>query len=217
MTEYQNQKEYFEHAYDTGSDIWTKIPLQVKNSKFLDSLKPDSMILDIGAGRGSLTFELANMGFKVIGIDYVKKIVDRNNEEVKNHGLAGKVRFMEGDVLDISFQDASFDAVVDVGLLQHLKQSDWQQYESEIARVLKQGGLFLNISLSRETASYLSWFPKGSTTGNFEFEDVNYYFFTNDEIRNLFQRDFEIIDQEIEHVKNWNHEAAFAITLMKHK
>jgi ubiquinone/menaquinone biosynthesis C-methylase UbiE len=183
----------------------------------MQTLKPGAMILDIGSGRGRFPFELANNGFRVIGMDVVPQIVSKNNEEVKNFKLESKVRFIEGDIFDIPLSDASFDAVADIGLLQHVHPEDWSDYRNEIVRVLKPGGYFYLVTLSKNTLKYFDWQPKQNSFGDFTRDGVFYHFFTDEEIEILFESDFEIISRRLETVTVHNDQAAYTVVLMQKK
>ena len=198
---YASQKKFFESAYATGTDTWTHIPNKLSALEHVRALPKDSLILDVGSGRGLWPFSLAELGYKVIGIDYAKSVVEKNNSEVKFRGLAGRIRFMEADALDIPFEDASFDAVTDFGLLQHLDPSDWHTYVTELSRVLKPGGLLMLVALSRETKVFLNWTPHVSPEGKFERDGVTYYFFTKEEVRDIFSAQFDTVSQSLEHVE----------------
>ena len=80
-----------------------------------------------------------------------------------------------------------------------MTQEDWPQYVSEITRVLKSEGYFLNVVLSRETTSFYGWSPKHAENGSFEKFGVRYYFFTPDEIERLVTDTFQIVKQETAH------------------
>lgn len=174
--------------------MWTPLNLGDKTENFVQKLPAKGMVLDLGSGRGRFPFTLAENGFRVIGLEYVTAIVEKNNEEVKNKGLDDKLRFVEGDVLDIPFSDDGFDAVVDIGLLHHLSPTDWPTYRDEVTRVLKKDGYFFLTVLSRDTTSYLLWHPKNDTMGDFENDGMLYHFFTEEEIRVLFGDQFEIVE-----------------------
>ena len=214
--DYKTQKEYFERAYRTGSDIWTHTPYDLKGKDLTPYLPPDAMILDLGSGRGRFPFELVNLGFRVIGLEYVKEIVDKNNEEIKINKISDKIRFIEGDVLDVPFADNSFDGVVDFGLLQHLDRSDWLTYMQESLRVLKSGGYFLLVLLSKETEQYLTWNPKKDLNGDFENEGVLYHFFTLDELIKLFGDNATLEHQKIDYIKD-KENLAYIVTLFRKK
>ncbi len=215
--DYSQQKMFFQTSYATGSDTWSQASFAMKGGELMASLSPGAMILDLGSGRGHFPFELAKNGFKVIGLDYVKQIVEKNNEEVKNFNLENKMRFMEGDVFDIPLADKSFDAVTDIGLLQHIHPEDWSDYRKEIVRVLKKGGYFFLITLSKETPTFFNWNPKQQAFGDFERDGVFYHFFTKEEIGLLFEDDFEIFSERIEQVNLHRDTVSFVVTLLKKK
>ncbi len=184
---FNDEKHYFETTYRTGADTWSGHNHASYLHTLTDQLPPNAFILDVGAGRGHVAYHLGKSGFKVIGLEYVADIVKKNNLEVKDRKLDGKVGFVEGSVLDIPLADNSFDAVTDIATLHHLRQSDWELYAREISRVLKPDGYLFLMELSRENITYKSWNPKENSTGDFMFENiVPYHFFTPDEIKNLF-------------------------------
>lgn len=192
------QKKYFEQAYRTGSDIWSMIPYFYTGMSMLPELPQDSLVLDIGSGRGTWLRKLVEHGYRVLGVDYVQQIVDKANKDLKEHGLGSRARFVQGEALDIPFADASFDLVTDIGLMQHLKAHEWPVYVNEVARVLRTSGYYLNVSLSRQTPRFLGFQPSLSQNGDFEKWGVSYYFFKNSEINELFQQQFIIVNQKIE-------------------
>ena len=196
---YEAQKNYFEIAYRTGSDVWTHIPYHHIAMQVFPPLPADSLVLDLGSGRGLWISKLIAAGNRAIGVEYIGDIVRRANQDIKLHGFADRARFIQGDVRDIPLADQSFDAVTDIGVLQHLDPSDWNQYVSEIRRVIKPGGYVLNVSLSKETQRFLGFRPKTSAESRFEKFNVSYYFFTKDELNALFGSvGMSVIDQRIE-------------------
>lgn len=215
--DYSHQKKFFQTAYTTGSDYWTQLPFVFKGGELMQALTPGSIILDLGSGRGRFPFELVNNGFRVIGMDVVPSIVTANNLEVKNFKLESKLRFIEGDIFDIPLADASFDAVTDIGLLQHVHPEDWSDYRNEIVRVLKPGGHFFLITLSKETVSYLTWKPKQDAFGDFTRDGVFYHFFTKEQLAILFEADFEIVSERTETVVTHGDHVSYSIILMRKK
>ncbi len=198
--DYSKHQEYFETAYRTGSDIWTHLPMKDRGKLLMEQLPKDSFILDVGSGRGLFAKQLVEAGYRVIGIDFEKNIVKKTNEDVKHWGFEGKLKFVEGDALDIPFTDNSFDGVCDFGLMENLYEEDWNQYASEVSRVLKPGGFYLNTSLSRETQNFFEFYPKGSLNGEFQKYDMHYHFFKKDEMKNIFNHELNIVEQNIEFV-----------------
>lgn len=193
---YEKQKEFFETAYRTGTDNWTHKDYKSKVMQFLSKLPKGGMVLDIGAGRGYWAFTLEQFGFKVIALENIPKLVEVGNKEVKAKHLSDKMRFIEGDIFDLNFEDNSFDAVIDIGLVQHLRKEDWDKYRNEIVRVLKPGGMILNVSLSKNTKNFLDFYPKESDRNDFEKYNSRYHFFTWHEINELYGKEVKIIEQE---------------------
>lgn len=198
---YLEHKEHFNIAYKTGTDTWSHPYTESESLKLTEKLPKGALILDIGSGRGFFAKHLAELGFRVIGIDFEKEIIKKANENIKDWALEGKLKFMEGDAMNILLTDNSFDAVCDLGLLETLYKEDWPKYESEINRVLKIGGFYLNVSLSRETQTFFEFLPKKETTGDFEKYGIHYHFFEKEEMKNIFKNNMEIISQEVKQTK----------------
>ena len=94
--------------------------------------------LDDGCGSGRYTVALKHLGFrKVIGIDLGKTAMLQTQELLAQRGIAG-ISFCEGSVLELPFDDDSFDFVFCNGVLHHTV--DTQQGLNEVYRTLKTGG-----------------------------------------------------------------------------
>ncbi len=196
MQFFDKQHQYFTVAYQTGSDIWTHIPYRFIASEMLfPQLQKDVLILDLGSGRGLWTKKIIQFGHRAIGIDYVEPIVRLANQMVHSEHIEHQLRFIEGNVLSIPFTDKGFDAATDIGTFQHLKKEEWKTYQNELVRVLKDDALYLNISLSKRTHAFLGFHPSSSEQHQFEKFGVSYYFFEDQEIPEIFQENFTVLDQ----------------------
>ena len=105
-------------------------------------------VLEIGCGQGvgaRIIFDLLSPE-KYVGIDLDPRMIRRANKRAANLPNA---RFAEGDVSNLEFPDASFDLVVDFGILHHVP--NWRSALAEIHRVLNIGGEFLFEDLPTET------------------------------------------------------------------
>src|SRR3989338_2274065 len=192
---YESQKEYFQIAYNTGTDNWTHKKYRDKIREYALHFPANAMVLDVGCGRGLFSFFLAELGYRVIGLDYIPRVIEINNKEVKAKHLAGRVAFMAGDVFSIPLADNSIDAITDIGLLHHIDPGDWNKYIQEIGRVLKSGGMYFNISLCKDTARFFEWLPKQDMNADYEKYCAHYHFFKKDEIPQLFGTKYELIHQ----------------------
>ncbi len=193
---YDEQKNFFETAYNTGSDIWTDKHAHRDILHLVSTLPHRSLILDLGTGRGRMAFAMAALGMRVIGLDYIERLADVTNAEVHAKHLDGEIKFVTGDALDIGFADASFDAVTDFGLLHHIHQEDWPQYAAEVSRVLKPGGHVVSVVLSKETEHFYDFSPKNSKENDYTKYGVHYHFFTHAELVDVYGSNFKVVKQE---------------------
>jgi ubiquinone/menaquinone biosynthesis C-methylase UbiE len=105
-------------------------------------------ILEIGCGQGvgaRIIFDVLSPD-KYVGIDLDPRMIRRANKRAADLPNA---RFAEGDVSGLELPDASFDLVVDFGILHHVP--NWRSALAEIHRVLNIGGEFLFEDLPTET------------------------------------------------------------------
>jgi len=102
-------------------------------------------VLEVGCGRGVGSEVL----LKRLGAARVTAFdIDESMVELARRRLIGHpVELSVGDACAIEQPAASVDAVMDFGIIHHVP--DWQQAVSEIARVLRPGGLVLFEELPR--------------------------------------------------------------------
>lgn len=96
--------------------------------------QPGERILDIGSGDGWWDKRIAARGASVVGIDMNDKRLAM--AEVRNADPHIEYRYMDAHQMD--FPDASFDKVLSMCVLEHLR--DDRAVLGEAARVLKPGG-----------------------------------------------------------------------------
>jgi SAM-dependent methyltransferase len=107
----------------------------------LRELPKGARVLDWGCGNGHFSYFLASMGFNVTGYSFLG--YPRLMRE-----SAQKFDFVQGSESDprrLPFRDEEFDAVVSLGVLEHVRETGGDERASlgEIQRVLKPGGVFL--------------------------------------------------------------------------
>lgn len=105
--------------------------------------------LDIGCGAGFLTNDLAKLGHQVTGID----ISHKSLEVAKQHDEGKRVNYLHGNAYHLPFNNASFDAVSAMDILEHVENP--KNLIQEAARVLKPKGLFFFHTFNRNPLSYL--------------------------------------------------------------
>jgi ubiquinone/menaquinone biosynthesis C-methylase UbiE len=94
--------------------------------------------LDAGCGGGRYTVALRKIGFgEVVGIDISKPGLENCRARLAQKKING-ISYKEGTVLDLPFDDESFDFVFSNGVLHHTR--DLVKGIHELLRVLKKGG-----------------------------------------------------------------------------
>ena len=98
-------------------------------------------VLEIGCGLGKGAQLLSDeMGFgTVAAFDLEEPLVRRAAKSV-GEGRGREISFFVGDAQDLPFPDATFDAVVNFGIIHHVL--DWRRCIREVSRVTKPGGVF---------------------------------------------------------------------------
>lgn len=79
----------------------------------LTAIGPDSLVLDVGSGRGTTAVHLAvTLGCRVMGITVEAEGVQAGVELAHQEGVAEKVSFVQGNLLDARADIAAFDAAI---------------------------------------------------------------------------------------------------------
>ena len=99
-------------------------------------------VLDVCCGSGTLLETLCGRGFKAVGLDCSRGVLQRLKSHPARRGLA----VVQADAVSPPFADASFDVVVSIGMLQCLENT--RDYLAELGRLLapRQGRLVLLFS-----------------------------------------------------------------------
>jgi len=188
-------QDFFASSYATGTDSWSSIPLLPDLMTVMNVVPKSGLVLDMGTGRGKIAMDLAQSGYRVVGIDTLAGPVSRATKVADDRGLSQYAKFMVADATATGFSDASFDAVIEIGLLQHMNPELRSAVIAESSRVLKPGGHFISVVLSRETKQFLDFRPLISADGNFSRFGLDYHFFTNNEMKAEVQSRFSVLTQ----------------------
>lgn len=111
------------------------IPLFVQNSQLT--------ILDLCTGTGDITAILKEKfsNAKIIGIDFSPKMLEIARKKHPD------IEFLQGDCTQLPFEDESFDFCTVAFGLRNIP--DLEKAVSEIYRVLKKDGIFINLDLGK--------------------------------------------------------------------
>jgi demethylmenaquinone methyltransferase / 2-methoxy-6-polyprenyl-1,4-benzoquinol methylase len=120
------------------------------------AVRPGDRVLDACCGTGDLAVEGARAGGKVTGLDFSERMLERARRK------APALEWVRGDLLELPFEDASFEAAtVGFGVR---NVADLEQAVGELRRVLVPGGrlAILEITQPRGVLApfYRLWFDR---------------------------------------------------------
>lgn len=142
-----NRQEILNNFYNEDCAEDTRLESQHGQVEFLTTikyiekyLKPETKILEIGAGTGRYSLYYANKGYDVTAIEYVQHNVDILKSKIKdNMNIVAE----QGDAVDLSgFENNTFDVTLVLGPLYHLyEDKDINKAIEEAIRVTKKDGI----------------------------------------------------------------------------
>ncbi|MGH2781336.1 MAG: class I SAM-dependent methyltransferase [Thermoleophilaceae bacterium] len=116
----------------------------------LAGVEPGSRALDVATGTGDLAVELAGRGAAVVGLDFSAPMLELAQ------GKAPGIEWVQGNALDLPYEDGEFDAVT-VGFGAR-NFADLDRGLAELARVTRPGGRVVILEITTPQKPPLSWF-----------------------------------------------------------
>jgi demethylmenaquinone methyltransferase/2-methoxy-6-polyprenyl-1,4-benzoquinol methylase len=138
--------DFFNHFLSLGFDFtWRKAAIEILRNRLQERVRP--RILDIACGTGDLAFEALRQmpQAEITGSDLTQNMLDLFAQKAKDRRVV--VTLEKGDVEALQHPDNTFDGVT-IGFGTRNFTSLSQAF-SEIYRVLKPGGVFVNLELAK--------------------------------------------------------------------
>ena len=109
-------------------------------------LRPSQRLLDIGCGCGALVIHAAkHFGVRAEGLTLSEPQVEWARARIAEAGLTNEAKIDLRDYREISSDGSQpYDAIVSVGMAEHVGREKLPAYFSAVHRALKPGGVFLN-------------------------------------------------------------------------
>lgn len=112
--------------------------------------------LDLGCGAGVHAVTLAQLGFSVVGVDFVPAALELARERARVAGV--ELELHQADVLTYK-ASSGFNLVLDSGCLHHVPSREVSKYRARLDQWLLPGGDYLLVHFSKRNA--LDWRPLG--------------------------------------------------------
>jgi len=105
------------------------------------AITADSKVLDVGCGVATTTVEIAKrFGAQVTAVDIAPVMLERAQANVTAAGVGNLVTVEHGDILDLNYEDNSFDVVIAEAVTMFVDRS---RAAAQLARVTRPGGRVL--------------------------------------------------------------------------
>ena len=150
-------------------------------------------VLDLGCGDGKSAIFFARHGFEGHGVDSHPESIKRARAYASRTGVSESTHFRVSSVFTLPYPERFFDVGIDFGCLHHLHKYDWEQYLESIKRVLKPDAFYMLTVYSLRDKHV------PGRKRQYVIHQGHYdYFFSKKEIRDLFEKDFDIINMSEE-------------------
>jgi cyclopropane-fatty-acyl-phospholipid synthase len=111
-------------------------------------LQAGERVLDVGCGWGSFAIHAARQhGARVVGITLSDPQAELARERVRAEGLAELVEIRVADYRECT--DGPFDAIVSIGMVEHVGEERIDLYARRLAALLRPGGRLLNHGIAK--------------------------------------------------------------------
>jgi len=192
-------KEIFEKVYEKpGIAVWTnkKPPEELIELVESGKIKP-CKVIDVGCGEGFYSIYLASKGFDVTGIDISEKAINYAKKNAKKEGFDIKFKVM--DLNDLSGLKEKFDFVLEWAILHCVPFEKRKNYVENISNLLNKGAKYLSTCFNVQSTLFgeigvrIRTVPENARVLIGE----EMYFSSLDEIRQLFEPYFKIIESKV--------------------
>ncbi len=193
--DYKKQHRWYEKRWSLNKSYGgeKKIPNN-EVVKFIKTIKKSNQhkkVLDLGCGEARHAIAFAKEGFETYGLDFSKNAIKKAKENARKANVS--IKFSVGNGIKPPYQENSFDVVLDAGFLHHIKKKDWANYLRGLRRILRHGGLYWSMQLSKNSKRFHNFIPIDNKKNYYATKDTYTYFFTKEDYKSLFGKDFKIL------------------------
>lgn len=142
MIDKPNPYDRFLERYEAGHVPWDDPQPPPEIMTLAAAFKP-GRALDLGCGFGRVSIYLAQRGWSVDGVDFIPRAIEAARERAAAAGVGDSARFYVASAAALDFLAPSYDLAVDIGCMHSFNEGLLRAYRSELARLLRPGGLYV--------------------------------------------------------------------------
>lgn len=131
-TTYNAASDYYDHPANT---FWGRYGRRTVER--LVGLAQGERVLDVCCGSGASAIPAAELGASVVGVDLAENLLELARAKAKQRGLCN-IHFQSGDLMNLPFEDGSFDTAVCVFGIFFVPEMEAAL--RELRRVVRTGG-----------------------------------------------------------------------------
>jgi len=123
----------------------------------LANIQPGEWVLEVGPGPGRMLERMAyrvGLDGRVVGLDLSPGMLKVAARRLARAGIRRRADLVNGDAALLPFAEGSFDVVFSTFTLELIDTPEIPTVLAEVKRVLKEGGRFIDLSLSRESPGW---------------------------------------------------------------
>jgi cyclopropane fatty-acyl-phospholipid synthase-like methyltransferase len=140
-----------------GTPPWDSGITPPELMEFIES-HPPGRAIDLGCGTGTNAITLAQHGWQVSGVDFVRKAIRKGKRKGWSAGV--EVDLHIGDVTDPNFFESEYDLILDIGCYHSLSNEQRQAYRENLSKYLAPQGTYLLYSFTAEDENSSRFTPK---------------------------------------------------------
>lgn len=144
MSRFGSDPLAFFNAVYQNTAPWDIGAAQPAMAALIHKFPPASPILDLGCGSGDLSIYLAQLGYQVVGIDFVESAIKSAQDKAGSlpPETAKYLRFQVADALKPSLLEQKFGAVMDSGFYHLFAPDQCEKLVDEIGSILLPHGCY---------------------------------------------------------------------------
>ncbi|MDA7587523.1 class I SAM-dependent methyltransferase [Alphaproteobacteria bacterium] len=104
-------------------------------------LDTDAKILEVGCGTCTKSIIMASCGHRMTAIDLSEDVLEKAKANIVENNLQDRISVKQGNVLDLQYENQSFDCVLVWGVLMHVPELEAAM--KELSRVIKKNGVII--------------------------------------------------------------------------